>query len=115
VAPTFTQGLSAVEILGERLVESVRGVDDSIRIMIRPHPHSRKTHPALLKVWKKQAAILPRVSVHDEEDLSLMDLFPLADVMVSDVSSAGLAWLATDRPLVCITDPSCATVPSLCT
>ncbi|MEY5002511.1 MAG: hypothetical protein RL678_320 [Pseudomonadota bacterium] len=108
VAPTFTQGLSAVEILGERLVESVRGVDDSIRIMIRPHPHSRKTHPALLKVWKKQAAILPRVSVHDEEDLSLMDLFPLADVMVSDVSSAGLAWLATDRPLVCITDPSTA-------
>lgn len=108
VAPTFTKGLSAAEILGERLVESVRGDDDSIGIIIRPHPHCGKIYPNLLEAWKKQAERLPGVSIYDDQDTNLVDLFLLADVMVSDVSSAGLAWLATGKPLICITDPSTA-------
>lgn len=106
VAPTFTKGLNAADILGDRLVDSVRGDDESIRIMIRPHPHSRKTHAHLLQRWSEQAARLPGVSLHAGEDVNLMELFASADMMVSDVSSAGLAWLATGRPLVCLTDPS---------
>jgi hypothetical protein len=104
VAPTFTEGLNAADVLGKDLVASVRGADESIRVMIRPHPHSRKLHAGLLQVWSEQAARLPGVSLHEGDDLNLMDLFAAADVMVSDVSSAGLAWLATGRPLVCLTD-----------
>ncbi len=104
VAPTFTKGLNAADVLGKDLVDSVRGSDETIHIMIRPHPHSNKTHADLVQAWSDQADRLPRVSMHKDEDLNLMDLFDKADVMVSDVSSAGLAWLATGRPLVCLTD-----------
>ena len=108
VAPTFTSGLHAGEILGPRLVESIRGADESIRIMIRPHPHWRKTHPELVQAWAEQARSQPGVSLHDGDEICLMDLFESADLMVSDVSSAGLAWLATGRPLICVADPAMA-------
>lgn len=104
VAPTFTKHLNAADVLGKDLVDSVRGSDESIHIMIRPHPHSQKTHANLVQAWSDQAVHLPNVSIHSQDELNLMDLFDKADVMVSDVSSAGLAWLATGRPLVCMTD-----------
>lgn len=108
VAPTFNEHLHAGEMLGERLVELVRGNDTTVRVMIKPHPHYHRTHSNLVAAWRAQALALPNVSIYLSEETNLMDLFGEADIMLSDVSSAGLAWLATGRPLVCIANPETA-------
>lgn len=104
VAPTFTEGLHAGALLGEDLVHSVRGHQAQIRVVIRPHPHWAWTHAALVEAWQQQARTLPNVECRLSPSDNVMDLFADASVMVTDVSSTGLAWLATDRPLLCLID-----------
>lgn len=107
-APTFTPGLSAGPLLAERLVEYIRGKDDHIEVHIRPHPHLTREKPSLVGEWRSVAEKAGNVFLHTDETTSVMSLFPLCDIMISDVSSAGLAWLAVDRPLICIVDPQAA-------
>lgn len=101
-APTFNPGLSAAALLKENLVQSIRGDDTDIRILIRPHPHLPAKAPELLERWSREAAAHPNVVLETDASLNLMDLFGGVDLMISDVSSAALAWLALDRPLVCL-------------
>lgn len=101
-APTFNPGLSAAALLSDNLVRSIRGDDADIRILIRPHPHLATKAPELLARWSREAAAHPNVVLETDASLNLMDLFGGVDLMISDVSSAALAWLALDRPLVCL-------------
>lgn len=104
VAPTFTEDLHAGPLLGEDLVHRLRGDQTQIRVVIRPHPHWAWTHAALVEAWQQQARALPNVECRLSPSDNVMDLFADASVMVTDVSSTGLAWLATDRPLLCLID-----------
>lgn len=75
VAPTFTEHLHAGEMLGKDLVHKIRGEDETIRIMIRPHPHSHWTHGDLVDAWVAQARALPNVTIHMGEEVDLLSLF----------------------------------------
>jgi len=101
-APTFNAGRSAAALLPDNLVHSIRGDDTDIHILIRPHPHLPAKAPELLERWSREAAAHPNVVLETDASLNLLDLFDGVDLMISDVSSAALAWLALDRPLVCL-------------
>lgn len=107
-APTFNPGLSAATLLTENLVQSIRGDNTDIHILIRPHPHLPTKAPELIARWSDEAAINPNVVLETDSALNLMDLFVDVDLMISDVSSAALAWLALGRPLICLVNRNAA-------
>lgn len=99
-APTFTKDLSAGIDMGAAAVRAIRGVDTSISVIVRPHPHMREWNPEILQQWQLQTIHMPNVTYDEDTDLS--ELFVRADVLVSDVSSMALSYLALDRPIVCV-------------
>ncbi len=107
-APTFNPGLSAAALLPADLARSIRGDDAGIRIVVRPHPHLPAKAPELIARWSHEAAANPNIELKTDPLLNLMDLFEDADLMISDVSSAALAWLALDRPLICLVNRKAA-------
>jgi hypothetical protein len=104
-APTFNPGLSAGFLLEEDLVHRIRGDNEDIEIIIRPHPHFTSQNPDIMNKWSNEAASRNNVILETGTGVNLMDLFHECDLMISDVSSAALAWFSTDRPLVCLLDP----------
>ena len=103
-APTFNPGLSAGFLLADDLVSSIRGTDDDIRIIVRPHPLFTRGNPGIIEKWSREALVHRNVVLDLDPGSNLMDLFAQCDVMISDVSSAALAWFAVGRPLICVID-----------
>lgn len=111
-APTWNATLSSAEMLGTQLVESIRGADSSIGIIIKPHPHIPVAHPHLIERWRRLAEDNPGVELAESGD----DLVPFlkgADLMVSDASSAIFHYLALNRPIVLIDNPARFTDPGV--
>lgn len=109
-APTWNPSLSSAQMFGDRLIESVRGDDDDIGIVIKPHPHSRVATPEWLESWAGMASKHRNVILADAEG----DLVPAllgADLMVSDASSAIFQFLALDRPMVLVDNPQRHSTP----
>lgn len=107
-APTYDSGLSAGLLLADRVIEAIRGDDAEIEIHIRPHPHLNRDHPSVVAAWRDAATRKRHVYLYADDAQNIMTIMPRCDLMVSDVSSAALAWLATGRPLVCIVHPEMA-------
>lgn len=101
-APTFTEGLSAALKLGPDAIRLIRGADTSISVILRPHPRMRVTAPALLNEWRAQSLAMKNVELNDDPDADIGELMLRAAVMVTDVSSIALTYLALDRPIVCV-------------
>lgn len=103
-APTCTPELSAAFLLEDDLVQKIRGNDTDVRIIIRPHPHLARTLPSIVKKWLFESHQNVNVEIRAEENINIVDLYLESDLMISDVSSAALSWLATDKPLICVVD-----------
>lgn len=103
-APTFNPELSAAYLAGEDPVSAIRGHDETIAVVLAGHPQLRRSAPQLLAAWRRLAASRPNVSFFDSEAGNITTLLADADVLVSDVSSVALQYLALDRPLVRLVD-----------
>ncbi len=101
-APTFTKGLSAGIRLGVNAVKMIRGGDESITVLIKPHPNMRQWNKDLLKAWQIQANHSANLEFHDDPDVDIAELMLRSDLLISDVSSAALSFLALDRPIICL-------------
>ena len=96
-APTFNYELSAVPVV----TDSVRKwVDGETHLIIKLHGMSP---PEWLELYRLIAQENPRISLM--ENLDLTPYLVAADVMVSDVSSAFMEFMALDKPVVLINNP----------
>ena len=103
-APTWTPLLSSAALLGDDLVALIRGSNEGIGIVIKPHPHIPISAPDWIERWRRLAERHVNVVLHPPE----ADLIPVllgADLMVSDASSAIFHFLALNRPIVLIDNP----------
>lgn len=107
-APTFTNHLNAGELIGNDPVATLRGGESGWHITIRPHPHMQFTHPGLLSAWQQSVAESENAVMDMDFSRSPAELLHRTDVMVSDVSSLALQFLALDRPIVCLMDDAAA-------
>lgn len=103
-APTYNAGLGAGHLLVSNPVESIRGSNEDLAVHIRPHPRFIRDYPDIIAGWVDRHRGDRNVYFYLSEWTNIVDLFNRSAIMVSDVSSAGLAWLATGKPLVCLVD-----------
>lgn len=101
-APTFTKGLNAGELIGADPVRALRGEADSWHVTIRPHPNMLQSHPALFAQWRDSVAKASNATFDIDYQKPPAELLLRTDVLVSDVSSLALHFLALDKPLVCL-------------
>ncbi len=103
-APTFHPALSAVPMLGEGVVESLRGDRDDVAIVIRPHPVTLAHQPHWLAWWRR-AASRPNVHLVEAAAADVVPLIAAADVLVTDCCDVMFQFLAVDRPIVLVENP----------
>ena len=104
-APTWNDSLGSTKMLGEGLVEKIRGSDNDIGIVIKPHPHTAKAHPDVIDMLGRVARSSPNVTLLPA-DANVVPAMLGADLLVSDASSAIFHFLALDRPIVLIDNPA---------
>jgi tetratricopeptide (TPR) repeat protein len=105
-APTWNAALSSAPMLGERVVELVRGTRRDVSLLIKPHPATADHHPDWLATWRRLAAADHDVHLIDDPAADVMSYLAAADLLVSDASSVIFEYLALDRPIVILTNPS---------
>ena len=96
-APTFNTELSAVPMVTDRLRE---WVDDDTHLLIKLHGMSP---PEWIELYKLIAESDPRITLVNDPDIT--ECLAAADVMVSDVSSAFMEFIALDKPVVLVNNP----------
>lgn len=101
-APTFNRYLSSAYLLKEDLVKSIRGNNKNIRVIVKPHPHLLRDESEMIKNWLNESKVEVNVFIDTNPSSNIMDYFHKCDLMVSDVSSAALAWFAVNKPLICL-------------
>ncbi len=96
-APTFNRELSAVPLV----TDSVRNwVDDNMHLLIKLHGMSP---PEWVELYRLITENDPRITLIEDHDLT--PCLVAADVMVSDVSSAFMEFIALDKPVVLVNNP----------
>lgn len=103
-APTFNPHLSAAYLLKNDLVKSIRGSNENIKIIVKPHPHLFSHEPEIISNWIDESHKYDNVFIDTNPNSNIMDYFIKCDLMISDVSSAALAWFSVNKPLVCLID-----------
>jgi hypothetical protein len=103
-APTWSKLLTSVEMLGDKWIDRIRQSVPELNIIIKPHPHIPKVFPEIMSKWRKAASDNERILVVDG-DADIYQYFPLADIMLSDASSAAFYFLALDRPIILVNNP----------
>jgi CDP-glycerol glycerophosphotransferase (TagB/SpsB family) len=102
-APTYNEHLSSIPMIGSRLeLLSPAGLEADVTI--KPHPHTARAFGGWLEEVRAEAARNPRVVLADPQH-DVVEALPDADVLVTDVSSVALSYLALDRPIVLLTNP----------
>lgn len=104
-APTFQASLSSARLLGARTVELLRGQRQDISIIIKPHPLIGNLFPQWMDEWRWLAEEDPDVHLVQDTHDDVMPYLQAADLLVTDLSSVALEFLATKRPMVLITSP----------
>lgn len=101
-APTYNENLSSIRLLGREAPRWLRPAGGGVTVLIKPHPHTARFFGTWLDAMQQQAERDPHLHLLD----AASDLTPClqnADVLVTDISSASLAFLALDRPIVHLT------------
>lgn len=97
-APTFNDELSAIPHLGERIAEVLP--DDNTFLLIKLHGSTKAEYKSMYRALPSKDK---RVIYADELDIT--PFLALADVMISDVSSAMFEFAALDKPVVLFDSP----------
>ncbi|MDP8207382.1 MAG: CDP-glycerol glycerophosphotransferase family protein [Candidatus Electryonea clarkiae] len=97
-APTFNMELSAIPILWTRVAELA---DENNILLIKLHS---STLPEFKQVYRELAQKHNNVLYVDDPDLT--PYMKIADVMLSDVSSAYMEFMALDKPVVLFNNPN---------
>ncbi len=98
-APTFNDELSAIPYVEDRIGEVLP--DDRTMLIIKLHGSTKQEYASM---YRKLVEKDPRVMFADEPDIT--PLLALADLMISDVSSAMMEFAALDKPLVLFNNPN---------
>jgi len=104
-APTWNRNLSAVEVLGSGWIGQLQRQIPDLQVLIKPHPRMSESHPRAIRSWREIARSDPRVALVENVNASVYDLFAIADVLLTDVSSVMFYYLALDRPIVLVNNP----------
>ena len=105
-APTWNEGLSSAQMLGDRLVELIRGKRRDMNIIIKPHPLLFERQPDLLLIWRGIAELEENIHMVDNPVADVIPYMQHSDLLISDASSVIFEFLALDRPIVLISNPS---------
>ncbi len=100
-APTFNMSLSSIPILWMRVAELA---DDDTYLLIKLHSSSL---PEFKSAYHELAEAHENVIYVDDPDIT--NLLRLADVMLSDVSSVFMEFMALDKPVVLFDNPNQST------
>jgi len=103
-APTWNKLMTSVEMLGDNWLDRVRQSVPELNIIIKPHPHIPKVFPKIISKWREVASNNERILLVDG-NADIHQYFPLADIMLSDASSAIFYFLALDRPIILVNNP----------
>jgi len=106
-APAHRPQMSSADVLGENVVELIRGARHDVTLVIKPHPETFVRQPKWIETWAKAAHDHERVVLVDDPDADLVPYIKAADVLVGDVSSAIFEFLAIDRPILLLRNPAC--------
>jgi len=99
-APTYNPELNSVAGIGEDLLDVVRAVDRDARLVIKPHPVIAEKFPGWMATWEDWCRKDEEVMLVRNTQVNIVPYLIAADVLVSDVSSVALCFLALDRPVI---------------
>lgn len=121
-APTFEgyyeeSNYSSLERMGPAMIAALLDHHPEVRIWFKPHPASGVQRPGMkaaqaeiVQLLRSAPASHGHLCVDDRPELTLLDCFAQADVLVSDISSVVTDFLYTERPLI-VTNPRQLPVP----
>jgi CDP-glycerol glycerophosphotransferase (TagB/SpsB family) len=104
-APTFQASLSSAPLLGARTLQLLRGGREDITLIIKPHPLIANVQSQWIDQWRRLAAGEPHVYLVEDAHADVMPYLQAAHLLVTDVSSVALEYLALRRPMVLISSP----------
>ncbi|WNJ98125.1 tetratricopeptide repeat protein [Thalassospiraceae bacterium LMO-JJ14] len=104
-APGHRPQLSSAGMLGENIVDLIRGARHDVTLVIKPHPETFIRQPKWIETWARAAHEHERVFFVDDPETDLLPYLKAADVLVSDVSSVVFDYLAVDRPIILLKNP----------
>jgi CDP-glycerol glycerophosphotransferase (TagB/SpsB family) len=103
-APTFNDELSSIPWVQDRISQVLP--DERTLLLVKLHGSTRREYCDLYRNLVRRD---PRVIFADELDIT--PFLALADVMISDVSSAMMEFAALDKPVVLFNSPDWQTYP----
>jgi hypothetical protein len=111
-APTWNLGLSSADMLGDRLINLIRGRAPAVNVLIKPHPVIGDWRPRWMGRWRRMAAAHPNVHLVEDTHADVVPYLLAADVLLSDASSVIFEFLALDRPIILVSNPRRAADPA---
>jgi len=105
-APTWNRWMGSAEMVTPAWLMALLDRFPALDLVIRPHPGIRDHQPGVLRGWRRVCREHPqRILMLEDPAFSVYDLFPAADMLLSDASSVFLYYLAMDRPLILLNPP----------
>ena len=105
-APTIGDSVSALGMLGEDPVATLRPEAESFLLVIKPHPELQARHPSWWQALTASAQRHEGVVLVDEAARDIVPFIAACDLLVTDVSSVMFFAVAADRPLVLLSNPA---------
>ncbi len=101
-APTFNDELSAIPFVYDRINEVIP--DNNTFLLIKLHSSTKQEYKNMYReLFRKDARVIYI------EDLNIAPYLALADIMISDVSSAMIEFASLDKPLILFNNPTWTT------
>jgi hypothetical protein len=98
---------SSLEVAGPRLIAAILTARPELGIIFKPHPSTGLQRRGMAAARHEIDGLLARsgradlhVIADERPELTLIDCFELADVLISDVSSVVTDFLHTERPII---------------
>ena len=100
-APTYNPELSAQTQLGMGWIEKITASLQNIKLLIKPHPLTRKFSPEYFEYYTRVAHNSDRVEMIDPA-CDVYNIIDKGDILISDASSVIFYYLSLDRPIILV-------------
>lgn len=104
-APTTTAYLNAHGAIGSDWLKPVRNAFPQLNIIVKLHPHIPKVKPEWFAAWQDATKDDAKTCLITDSDTDIYSYFPLADILITDVSSVMFYFLALERPIILVNNP----------